>query len=198
MVPASSAEPVVRSQTWQKFLSVVCSRPAAEFVDLGPVIGANITFLGERVGCKIHIEDLYADLEQHAQQGRLDRFAEFLAARFPLPDASIDAVLCWHVFDHLDSAAAHVLARELIRLLRPGGAVLAFFGAAGPRELGYTTYVIEDEQHLRIRSAAAAGGGQRVLQNRDIMNLFDGLLTDSVLRRSGVRELLVQKPASSP
>ena len=50
-------------------------------MDLGPVIGPNITFLGERVGCKIHVEDLYADIDRHAQQGALDRFPEFLGRR---------------------------------------------------------------------------------------------------------------------
>src|SRR2546426_3710080 len=49
-------------------LSLVFARPAAELVDLGPVIGTNIAFLGERIGCKIHVEDVYADLDRHAQR----------------------------------------------------------------------------------------------------------------------------------
>lgn len=179
----------------QKFLSVVCTRQATEFVDLGPVIGSNIAFLGERVGCKIHVEDLYADLDRHVQQGALDRFPQFLGTRFPLPEASIDAVLCWDLFDYLDPAAAHVLAGELVRVLRPEGVLLAFFGALGPRDMDYTKYVIEDEDHLRYRFYAAAYRRRRVLQNRDIMKLFDRLdVSDSVLLKSGVREILFRKP----
>ena len=196
---AASAAPVFQSKTLQKFLAVVCSKPAAEFVDLGPVIGSNITFLGDRVGCKIHVEDLYADLDRHVRQGMLDRFPEFLGGRFALPDESIDAVLCWDLFDYLDPAAANVLAGELMRVLRPGGALLAFFGDIEPRDRCYTKYVIEDEEHLRYRFYAAAGSRQRVLQNRDIIKLFDALrVFDSVLLKSGVREMLFRKPTSSP
>jgi SAM-dependent methyltransferase len=180
----------------QKFLSVVCSRPAAELVDLGPVVGANVAFLGERVGCKIHVEDLYADLDRHAQQGVLERFPEFLGRRLSLPAESIDAVLCWDVFDYLEPPAASVLARELMRLLRPAGVLLAFFGTSGPpRDSRYTKYVIEDEEHLRYRAYGTASSPPRPLQNRDIVRLFDRLeVSDSVLLKSGVREMLFRKP----
>jgi len=92
-------------------------------------------------------------------------------------------------------ATADVLAGTLIRLLRPGGAVLALFAGGGSSERSYTRYVIEDEGHLRYRIAPAACGRQRVLQNRDIVALFPGLkLFDSVLLKSGVREVLFRKP----
>ena len=38
-------------------------------LDLGPVIGSNLTFFGETLGCKVFIEDLYADLERHVRAG---------------------------------------------------------------------------------------------------------------------------------
>jgi len=191
----ASAETAFASKTFATFLSLVFARAAAELVDLGPVIGANISFLGERIDCKIHVEDLFADLDRHARQGALDRLPEFLGGRFALLDASVDAVLCWEIFDYLDAAAAGVLAGELRRVLRPGGALLGFFGAGGPDEMRYTKYVIEDESHLRS-SFYAAACRRRVLQNRDINNLFAGLeLFDSVLRKSGVREVLFRKPA---
>jgi Methyltransferase domain len=180
----------------KSFLSVVCSRPVSVLVDLGPAVGANVTFLGERVGCKIHVEDLYADLDRHAHQGALDRFPGFLETRFPLPAESIDAVLCWDVFDYLDPPAASVLAGELMRVLRPAGALLAFFGTSGPRDSRYTKYVIEDEEHLRYRAYGTASSPPRPLQNRDIVRLFDRLeVSDSVLLKSGVREMLFRKPA---
>jgi hypothetical protein len=195
-VSAGQAGEVVASRVLAGFLSLVFSRPGAEVVDLGPAIGSNITFLGERVGCRIHVKDLYADLERHAQQDALDRFPEFLDARFAgYDDESIDAVLCWDLFDYLVPAAASALAGALVQALRPGGALLAFFGAGGAGERAYTRYVIEDERHLRHRVAAAACARQRILQNRDILALFPGLdLFDSVLLKSGVREVLFRKP----
>jgi hypothetical protein len=177
-------------------LSLVSSRPAAEVVDLGPAIGSNITFLGERIGCKIHVKDLYADLDRLAQQDALDRVPQSLGGRFAgYDDESIDAVLCWDLFDFLVPAAASVLAGALMQALRPGGALLAFFGAGGAGERRYTRYAIEDESHLRHRFSTAACGRQRVLQNRDILALFPGFdVFDSVLLKSGVREVLFRKP----
>src|SRR5256712_1698043 len=139
-VAAVSAETVYASKTLARFLSLLFARPAAEVVDLGPVIGSNITFLGERVGCKIHVEDLYADVDRHARQGDLDQLPEFLGGRFALRDGSVDAVLCWGIFDFLAPPAAQGLARELTRMLRPEGLLLGVFGARaadGPRHPQY-------------------------------------------------------------
>jgi len=120
---------------------------------------------------------------------------ELLAERFAGFDERIDAILCWDVFDYLAPAAAGVLAGRLVQALRPGGALLAFFGAGTLGERRYTRYVIEDETHFRCRVSNAACGRQQVLQNRDILRLFTGLdLFDSLLLKSGVREVLFRKP----
>lgn len=192
---AASSDTVCSSPTLAQFLSLLFSRPAAELIDLGPVIGSNIAFFGERIGCKIHVEDLYADLDHHAREDALDRFPDFLERRFTLGDESVDAVLCWDAFDYLAPPAAIVLAREVTRMLRPGGALLGFFGGGGPDDRRYTKYFIADETHLRCRSYPAACSRSRVLQNRDINSLLAGLdLFSSVLLRSGVREVLFRKP----
>ena len=166
-------------------------------LELGPAIGSNITLLGERFGCKIYVKDLYADLDRHANEAALDRLPEFLDGRFAEFGESIDAVLCWDVFDYLFPAAARVLAAGLTQALRPRGALLAFFGVGRPGEAGYTRYVIEHGTHLSRRFSPGACGRQRALENRDILRLFAGLeLLDSVLLRSGVREIVFRKPAA--
>src|SRR5262245_34593627 len=196
-VPAASPDTCPPSTTLATFLQLLCARPAAEVVDLGGVVGANITFLGDRIGCKIHVEDLYADLDRHARQDGLDQVAVFLKSRFSHLDESIDAILCWDVFDYLDRAAAHVLAGESMRMLRPGGILLAFFGEGRSSDLRYTRYCIVDETHLRHKFYAAACRRRLVLQNREIFNLFGKLaVLDSILLKSGVRELLFQKPTN--
>jgi len=196
-VTPASLEPVSRSTTLATFLTLLCARPEAEVVDLGSVVGANITFLGDRIGCKIHVEDLYADLDRHARQDGLDQVAAFLKSRFSHLDESIDAILCWDVFDYLDRAAARVLAGESMRMLRPGGILLAFFGGGGSSDLRYTRYCIVDEAHLCHKFHAAACHRRLVLQNREILNLFGKFaVLDSVLLKSGVRELLFQKPTN--
>ena len=185
---------MVASKTLARFLDLLFSRPAAEVIDLGPVIGANITFLGERVGCKIHVEDLYADIDRHVQQDRLDQLPEFLSGRFSLPTGSIDAVLGWDSFDYLAPAAATILAAELIRMLRPGGVFLGFFGARASDDPRHTKYLIEDETHLRCRFYPSACTRRWILQNRDINIMFAGLeICETVLLKSGVREILFRK-----
>ena len=193
-VAADSAETMYASKTLQRFLSLLFSRPAAEVVDLGPVIGSNITFLGERVGCKIHVEDLYADIDRHVKQDKVDQLPEFLSGRFSLPDGSADAVLGWDIFDYLPPMAATALAGELMRILRPGGVFLAFFGARASDNPRYTKYLIEDEMHLRYRFYPSACTRRWVLQNRDINIMFAGLeICETVLLKSGVREILFRK-----
>ena len=75
-VAAVSSETVCVSKTLARFLDLLFARPAAEVVDLGPVIGSNITFLGERVGCKIHVEDVFSDIDRHVQSDKLDQLPE--------------------------------------------------------------------------------------------------------------------------
>jgi hypothetical protein len=193
-VAAVSAETMYVSKTLARFLDLLFARPAAEVVDLGPVIGSNITFLGERVGCKIHVEDLFSDIDRHVQRDKLDQLPEFLGGRFAVPASSIDAVLGWDIFDYLAPMAATALAGELMRMLRPGGLFLGFFGARASDDPRYTKYFIEDETHLRYRFYPSACSRRWVLQNRDINIMFAGLeICETVLLKSGVREILFRK-----
>jgi SAM-dependent methyltransferase len=193
-----AAETVYASKVLASFLSLLFARPAAEVVDLGPVTGSNVTFLGERVGCKIHVEDLCSDIDHHIKQDKFDQLPKFLSGRLSMTDASIDAVLSWNIFDYLAPLAASALAQEIVRILRPGGVLLAFFGASASDDPRYIKYFIEDEAHLRHRFYPSACGGRWILQNRDINIMFAGLeARDSVLLRSGVREILFRKRIQS-
>jgi SAM-dependent methyltransferase len=193
-----AAETVHASKVLGSFLSLLFARPAAEVVDLGPVTGSNVTFLGERVDCKIHVEDLCSDIDHHIKQDKFDELPKFLSGRLSMTDASIDAVLSWNIFDYLAPLAASALAQEIVRILRPGGVLLAFFGASASDDPRYIKYFIEDEAHLRHRFYPSACGRRWVLQNRDINIMFAGLeIRDSVLLKSGVREILFRKRAQS-
>jgi SAM-dependent methyltransferase len=193
-----AAETVYASKVLASFLSLLFARPAAEVVDLGPVTGSNVTFLGERIGCKIHVEDLCADIDDHIKQDKFDQLPKFLSGRLSMTDASIDAVLSWNIFDYLAPLAASALAQEIVRILRPGGVLLAFFGANPADDPRYIKYFIEDEAHLRHRFYPSACGRRWVLQNRDINIMFAGLeVRDSVLLKSGVREILFRKRIQS-
>jgi predicted SAM-dependent methyltransferase len=188
----AATDPVVGSKAFPKFIAALTSRPSPVLLDFGPVIGTNVEFFGERLGCKLFIEDLISDIDRHTKAGTLDALPATFEKRFRHADASVDGILCWDVFDFLDKAATQALARQIIRMLRPGGAVMGLFcTAAIPERSDYTKYEIVSDASFRHRRHPGAGGVKKVLQNRDIIRMFEGLaVSDSFLLKSNTREML--------
>jgi hypothetical protein len=193
---ASARDPVFATKALRKFLVSIRSRETPALLDLGPVVGSNVSFFGEQVGCKIFVEDIFADLDRHVRGSKLEGFPDFLSKRFPQQDGAVDGILCWDIFDYLDRLAAQQLAQQLTRVLRPDGALLGFFGTAPSRETRYTKYLIVDEVNLQHRTYPAARCRQASLLNRDIIRLFPGLrVSESFLLQNNLREVLFRKPA---
>jgi hypothetical protein len=190
-------DPVFSTKALRKFLASLTSRESPALLDLGPVVGSNVSFFGEQLGCKIFVEDIFADIDRHVRAETLDVLPAFLKARFPQETGSVDGILCWDLFDYLDKVSARELAAELTRVLRPDGALLGFFRAtAQAQDLRYTKFIVADESNLRHRPYPAARGRQTVLLNRDIIRLFPGLhVSDSFLLQNNLREILFRKPA---
>jgi hypothetical protein len=193
---AEANEPLYSTKALRKLLASLTSRSAPAVLDLGPVVGSNISFFGEQLGCKIFVEDIYAELERQVAAGTMDDLPALLTRRFTQADASIDGIICWDIIDYLDRRAQQALADQLTRILRPEGALFAFFGTAQPRDAHYTKYVIADDVNLKYRSYAASRGRQATMANRDIIRLFSGLrVSDSFLMKNNVREILFRKPS---
>ena len=196
--PARPAiDPIFATKALKKFLACLTSRPSPVLIDLGSVVGGNVTFFGEQLGCKIFVEDLFADLDRFARTGKLAELPAFLKKRFPQENDSVDGILCWDFIDYLDRPAAVELANQLQRVLRPDGALLGFFSTGRPpREATYTKFVIMDDVNLKYRGYPAARGRQAALLNRDIIRLFPSLrVSDSFLLQNNLREILFRKHA---
>jgi len=182
-----------------RFLAGLSGRPQPILLDLGPVVGTNVTFFGEEIGCKILVEDLSKDIDRHVTEGKLDVLPAFFDTRFPQDAETIDGILCWDIFDYVDRPAAERLARQLKRVLRPAGVLLAFFSTADARSPGHPTYtkhVVVDRARLQYRPYAAARPRQPPLLNRDIQRLFEPLrITENFLLKANLREVLFRKPA---
>jgi hypothetical protein len=190
------AEASYPTKALQKFLVSLQSNDNPLLLDLGPVVGSNVTFFGEQLGCRLRVEDVAKDIDRHVKDGTIDQLPEFLAKRFPQAPGTVDGILCWDVLDYLDRPAAQALASALSTLLRPDGCLLGFFSTAEQREAVYTKYVVVDEATLRYRTYPASRPRQRSLLNGDIIKLFKDLrVTDSFLMKSKVREMLFRKPA---
>ena len=190
------SEPVIASKALPKFISALSNHEAPVLVDFGPVIGTNVAFFGEHLGCKLHIEDLAADLDRHTRGGTREALPEALTKRFPQTDGSVDGILCWDIFDFLERSAAQALAKEVVRVLRPGGAVMGFFCSSPVQRAPFTKFEIVEDSSLRHRHHTGGGGPKFVLQNRDIIRMFEGLtVAESFLLKSNTREILLRKRA---
>jgi len=190
-----SADPSYATKALQKFLSSLNGRTNPVIMDLGPVVGSNITFFGEQLGCRIRVEDLGTDIDKHAKDGAVDQLPSFFSKRFTEAPESVDGILCWDMLDYLDRPAAQSLAASLAGLLRPGGVLLGFFSTTDSPEPIYTRYVVMDDATLQYRTYPARRARRRGLLNGDIIKLFKGLtVTDSFLMKSNLREMLFRKP----
>jgi SAM-dependent methyltransferase len=190
--------PPVLTKALPKFLAGLGAREQPKLLDLGPVVGQNVNFFGEQLGCKISIEDIAADIERHAKEGRMDALPAFFATRLPQPDGTFDGILCWDVFDYLDKKSAPALATQLARVLKPDGLLLAIFNASEPKPgpASYTKNIVASPTTLKQRPYPASRGRQKPFLNRDIIRMFEPLrVTEQFLLKTNVREVLLRKPA---
>jgi hypothetical protein len=196
---AAAAEPdlVYPTKALPRFLANMSAKPAPALLDLGPVVGGNVSFFGEELGCRIRVEDVFGDIERHAVNGTLDALPEYFRTRFKSEPGTVDGILCWDVFDYLERAAAASLAAALARLLVAEGSLLGFFSTASDAgRAQYTKYLVVDQGNLRYRTYPGTRVRQRSLQNRDIIKLFESLrVSDSFLMKTNMREIVFRKPA---
>ena len=176
------------------FVAGVRVQTAPVVLDLGPALGANITFLGEEIACKVVIEDLLA-----TRDGAPAGAGGTWLPRLSQPDESVDGVLCWDILDHMEDAVRRALAAEVSRVLRPAGMLLLYQRVdqgAFPERL---VYEIAGLDRLCVhRRAAGAPGIERPLKLRDLQTMFTGLTAvKTVLLKSRTREMLLRKSDSA-
>jgi hypothetical protein len=191
----NAAESSYATKALQKFLTGLRGNDNPLLLDLGPVVGSNVTFFGEQLGCRIRVEDIAADIDRHVKAQKLEQLPEFFTKRFTEQPGTVDGILCWDILDFLDRPAAQALATAVSSLLKPDGCLLGFFSTANTADAVYTKYVVVDESTLKYRPYAAQRARQRNLLNGDIIKLFKDLrVTDSFLMKSQMREMLFRKP----
>lgn len=198
ITPPKGGEAVVPSKAFPKFLSALKNQPEpATVIDFGPVVGGNVEFLGDRLGCKLFIEDLVTEFDRHKKAGTLAGLPAALDARLSQREpASVDGILCWDIFDFLDKSAGRALTTQIIRMLRPGGAVMGFFCTSGVERAPFTKFEMVDDASLRHKHHPGAGGQKTALANRDIIRMFEGLtVAESFLLKNNTREMLLRKKA---
>ena len=183
------------SRTLRPFVHALAGRPSPVVLDLGPAVGANVSFLGARLACKIYPEDLYFDLDQPFDRHGSETLAAVFETKLRQDPGSVDGILAWDVFDHLNREEAGVLAGKLTALLRPGGLLMALFTTEPRDDTASRRYVIVDEDHLMHRPAPGARWPRRVWPLGDIERLLAPLeVVESHLLAHHQREMLLRKP----
>src|SRR5262249_20960829 len=137
-----------------KFFSALATVEAPTILDLGPVVGANVAFFGDRLGCKLLIGDLHRDLD--TQGISADEARERLMTRLQSTVVSpLNGVLCWDVFDFLDRPTAQALGAFLTSMLAPGAVVHGFFGTKQGELTHYTRFVLKSAREMECRRVPA-------------------------------------------
>jgi len=192
--PTPPADQVCTSIVLPKFLTGLSQVKTPSILDLGPVVGSNVAFLGDHLGCKLVIGDLHRDLDTAGITA--DEARERIMARLKTTVvAPLNGILCWDVFDFLSRQTAQELGAFLTGMLAPGGLVHGFFGTTQGELTHYSRFAFQSARSLECRRVPARPVKRTVLQTRDLTVMFGGLtMVESVLLKSQQRETLLRKP----
>jgi SAM-dependent methyltransferase len=196
-VAESSPKIARRSSALGEFTKVIAGRQELTVLDLGPTSPQNIRHL-TGLGHRIYNEDVLTSSLDTAFIGKSDDgkptvdVASFLKDNFKYSPQQFDAVLCWDVADYLPEALVKPFIEKLTLIIKPGGALLAFFHTkdAGP-DAPYYRYYIAGPDTLGLQRGPQFRL-QRVFNNRHIENLFQDFSSRKFfLSRDNIREVLL-------
>jgi hypothetical protein len=192
--PERPLEATATSVVLPRFLGALSQRTAPVLLDLGPAVGANVTFLGERLGCKLLIGDLFHEVRSVKGESPEEMRAALLARLERTVTSPLDGVLCWDAFDYLDRASSHAVAEFICRRLQSGGVVHGFF-ATKPGDIDrYSRYFIQTPTSVSCRYEPVTPRKRGVLSTRDLAAMFAGTtVMESVLLKTQSREILLRK-----
>ena len=130
-----------------------------QVLDLGCGTGA-LSLLAKRLRPGVEIVGLDPDAKalararRKAERGALAlRFEQGFGDSLPFPDASFDRVLSSFMFHHLETAQKPAVLREVLRVLRPGGALhLVDFGGTGHGLGAFLARLVHREESLRANT----------------------------------------------
>ena len=192
--PERPRETTLTSVVLPRFLGAVAPRSSPVILDFGPAVGANVSFLGERLACKLLIADVFHEVRA-VKSDTPDELRTALMARLERTVTSpLDGVLCWDAFDYLNRATAQAVAAFLVQHLQPGGVVHGYFAAAPGDIDRCTRYIIQGPSTLTCRHESVPIRKRGVLSTRDLAVVFAGTtVMESVLLKSQRREILLRK-----
>jgi hypothetical protein len=194
------AQPLSRhSSGLDQFYSFLQSSESLSILDMAGASQANISFITD-AGHRISSDDIVGTMQQcfgsdfYEGQQAASTATRFLEQTLTFPDNAFDGALAWDALQFLVSPVIEQTVAQLLRVVRPGGLILAFFNANEKMtRIPVHYYRIQDRKNLVMVPRAGEQRSQ-YFNNRAIEKLFEK--AESVkffLTRDHLREVLIRK-----
>lgn len=168
-------------------------------LDLGGANQTNINFI-TNLGHRISSEDVVSTVVQYFGQGvdmegqpSASTRARFLDELLNFPEASFDGALVWDSLQFLKPPVLEQTVDRLLRVMRPGGLMLAFFNTDEKTSTPLYQFRIQDAKNLLL---TPRDGDRQVYHynNRSIERLFEKARSVKFfLTRDHLREVIAQR-----
>jgi ubiquinone/menaquinone biosynthesis C-methylase UbiE len=147
----------------EKMLQFAHLQPGEAVLDVGCGTGTLAILAKRQVGsagdvCGIDASpEMIARAQKKAGKARVDvSFNEAFAQALPFPDARFDVVVTTVMLHHLPEKARAELAREIRRVLKPGGRVLAIdFSGKGKERKTFLDHIHRRHGHVDFKEIIA-------------------------------------------
>jgi hypothetical protein len=189
-----------QSSGFEQFVGALQSPETLSVLDLAGASQANVSFI-TNLGHRLSSEDILATLEQCFGKGDdlepqqvVANCQRFLDQSLSFPDQSFDAALVWDTLQFLTSPLLEQTVARLLRVMRPGGLILAFFHAdEKASRIPVYHYRIQDQKTL---SLTPRGDSRQVqyFNNRALERMFERAHSVKFfLTRDHLREVIVRR-----
>jgi SAM-dependent methyltransferase len=199
---ASKETPAIvtrHSSGLEQFHSMLHGSEDLSILDMSGASQANITFV-TGAGHRISSDDLIGTMQQIFGDNFLEgqqtpeKAKRFLELALTFPDATFDGALVWDALQFLVSPVLDETVAQLLRVVRPGGLILAFFNANEKiAQIPVYSHRIQDAKTI----AQVPRGGMQPAQhfnNRNLEKLFEHATSIKFfLTRDNLREVIVRR-----
>jgi hypothetical protein len=187
------------SAGFEQFCSVLKTSESLSILDMAGASQANIGFITE-FGHRISSDDIVGTMQQSfgsdffESQQAASTAHRFLEQTLTFPAEHFDGALVWDALQFLAPPVLEEAVARLLRVMRPGGIILAFFNSdEKAARIPIYNYRIQDSKTLL---QIPRGGSQpaQYFNNRSLEKLFERASSlKFFLTRDSLREVIVRK-----